>query len=73
MHGKFSIVTNDGENEEEYILDRANKALYIAPVTWRVIKALTDNAVLVVFVSKLFDENDYIREYDEFVDYIKRD
>lgn len=71
MHGTFSIITDDGENSEEYVLDRPNKALYIKPITWRVIKPLTDNAVLAVFVSELYDEYDYIRTYTEFTDRVK--
>ncbi|MEG0836002.1 MAG: WxcM-like domain-containing protein, partial [Christensenellaceae bacterium] len=52
---------------QEYVLDNSCNALYIGPLVWREMYDFSENAVLLVLASEYYDENDYIREYDEFM------
>ncbi len=61
---KFTVETSAG-NREEFLLDAPNKGLYLPPFTWREIQ-FSHNAVLLCLASEHYDENDYIRNYDDF-------
>ena len=63
---KFNINNNLGE-EFEFILDDPSKGLMIPKMYWREI-SFSHNAVLLCIASIEYDENDYIRNYKEFLD-----
>lgn len=71
VHGKCRVILDDGERNEEVVLDSPSKGLYVGPVTWRVIEGITDDYVLLVLASDYYDESDYIRDYNEFKKYIE--
>ncbi len=71
VHGKLSVVVDDGENREEYILDRPDIGLYLPPMIWRIHYKYTIDAVLLVFASHYYDPEDYIREYNQFLHMVK--
>lgn len=54
---------------EQFVLDSPSKGLYIPKLIWRDIQ-FSHNAVLLCIASQAYDENDYIRNYDEFITYI---
>ena len=66
MSGSLKIRCFDGSNEEIYKLNSPNEALYIYPKVWRTTFEHSSDAVLLVLSSLEYDENDYIRDYDEF-------
>ncbi|MDR0811616.1 MAG: FdtA/QdtA family cupin domain-containing protein [Paludibacter sp.] len=61
----FNTENLDG-NKQQFLLDTPNKGLYIPKMTWRDIK-FSHSAVLLCLASELYDENDYIRDYQEFI------
>lgn len=69
--GKIKIALDDGIIKNEYELDNPNKALYIAPLIWHTMEWLENDSVLVVLASELYDENDYIRDYNDFKEKVK--
>jgi acetyltransferase-like isoleucine patch superfamily enzyme/dTDP-4-dehydrorhamnose 3,5-epimerase-like enzyme len=69
--GSVSAVVDDGRNREEYVLDRPDLGLYIPPKTWSIQYKYSADAVLLVFASHYYDADDYIRDYDEFIDLMK--
>lgn len=70
VKGKCSILVDDGQNKETIILDLPQKGLYIGPGIWREMYDFSNDCVLMVLASELYDENDYIRNYDKFIDTI---
>ena len=70
-YGCIEILLSDGTQRESILLDRPNKALLIGPGLWRDMIWHTDNAVLCVAASEHYDEKDYIRDYDAFLQYRK--
>ena len=66
VSGNLKIKCFDGVNENIYELKSPNEAIYIAPKVWRTTFEHSSDAVLLVLSSLEYDENDYIRDYDEF-------
>ena len=65
-YGKIEILLDDGKERASIILDSPQKGLIIEK-EWREILWLQDNSVLCVLASDYYDEDDYIRDYDDFL------
>lgn len=71
VSGKCKIHLDDGKETVEINLDKPYEGLFIENAIWREMYDFSDNAVLMVLASELYDESDYIRNYEEFIEYIK--
>lgn len=67
LGGSCSITVDNGKIKEIYLLDKPNKLLILDAGLWREINNFSANATLVVLASDVYDENDYIRDYHEFI------
>lgn len=67
VSGACKVLVDDGYEKQEFLLDRPNLALKIPPHIWAEQYSKSDNTVLVVACDLPFDENDYIRDYDNFL------
>jgi WxcM-like protein len=65
--GSFDVVLDDGREQQRFHLNRAYTGLYLAPLVWRRIDNFSGGSVCLVLASALYDESDYIRDYDEFL------
>ena len=54
------------------LLDTPNRGLLIESEVWREMYDFSSDAVLMVLASELYDESDYIRNYDDFVQYMQK-
>lgn len=70
VHGSCKVKLDDGKEKEIIKLDCPNKGLFIANNIWREMFDFSEDAVLLVLASELYDESDYIRNYDDFIKYI---
>lgn len=70
-YGSVEVIIDDGKNKEIYLLDAPNKALLILEGIWHKMVWEKENSVLCVAASDLYNEDDYIRDYDEFLKYAK--
>lgn len=68
LRGAVVCIVDDGTQRTEVRLDRPDIALYMPPMTWGTQYQYTADAVLGVFASRPYDSNDYIRQYDDFLD-----
>ena len=71
VKGSCTFVLDDGESKEEIILDNPNQGLYIENLIWREMKDFSEDCVLIVLANKHYDESDYIRDYDKFLEEIQ--
>lgn len=71
VHGSCKILLDNGKEKEIVLLDKPNLGLYIASDMWRVMYDFTEDAVLMVLASTVYNESDYIRNYDEFIEYVR--
>lgn len=69
--GKCKIILDDGKIREEAWLDSSTKGLLIGDLVWREMHEFSADCVLLVLASEHYDEADYIRDYDEFLEYTK--
>lgn len=65
--GGFDLTLDDGTNRRTFRLDRPDEGIYICPMVWRDLSNFLPNTVCLVMASEYYDENDYIRNYDEFL------
>ena len=61
------IKLDNGRETKTVHLEKPYEGLYVAKNMWREMYDFSKDAVLLVFASELFDESDYIRDYDEFL------
>jgi len=68
VHGSLLVAIDDGATRTEYVLDSPNKGLYLPPMVWGVYYGFSQDAVLLVLASDFYDPDDYIRDYDAFLE-----
>jgi len=68
LSGSFDVVLNDGTEKRTYTLNRPNKGLFVVEGVWRELQNFSSGAVCLVIAEDVFDENDYIREFDDFLE-----
>lgn len=70
--GSFTVTLNDGTSTHTYLLNHPYQGLLVDTGTWRTLDDFSSGAVCLVLASELFDEEDYIYDYDEFLKYKQR-
>lgn len=71
LSGSFDVILDNGYDNFKYTLNRSYYGLYIPNGIWRVLDNFSTNSVALVLASTKFDENDYIRDYSEFLKFKK--
>lgn len=67
LSGAFDVVVDDGVNKKTIRLDRSYYGLYIPQGLWRTMENFSTNSFALEFGSILYQEDDYIREYNDFL------
>lgn len=71
IHGNCKIHLDNGHETAEVLLDKPYEGLYVSNNMWREMYDFSPDAVLMVLASELYDESDYIRNYEDFLKYVK--
>ncbi|MCU8069526.1 sugar 3,4-ketoisomerase [Shewanella sp. SM32] len=71
VRGSCRFVLDDGKEKVEVLLDNPAKGLLIESFMWREMYDFSDDCVLMVLADQLYEESDYIRDYDDFIAYAK--
>lgn len=66
-HGKIQVEFTDGKIKQSYLLDDPTKILVIEKGYWREFVSLEEGSILCVGASDVYDEKDYIRNYEEYL------
>jgi hypothetical protein len=69
--GSFDIELDDGNTKKVFTFNRPYKGLLVTPGIWREIINFSSGSICLVLASEKYDEADYIRNYDEFIEYKK--
>jgi len=64
--GSFNITLDDGNLKRTFTLNRPYQGLLVVPGIWRELMEFSSGAICLVLASHCFDENDYLRNYDDF-------
>jgi dTDP-4-dehydrorhamnose 3,5-epimerase-like enzyme len=71
LSGSFDVILNNGEESQKVTLNKPFEGLLINPGIWRELNNFSSGSVCLVIASAVFDESDYIREFEEFLEYRK--
>ena len=71
VHGSCRIHLDNGTDTAEVLLDKPNEGLYISNDMWREMYDFSDGAVLLVLASEHYNEADYIRDYNDFIQMVR--
>ena len=71
VSGKIMVRTDNGTEKDDFLLTRPSHGLYIPPMVWAE-QTYSEDAVSIVMASDIYDEADYIRTYDRFLEELNR-
>lgn len=67
MSGSFDITLDDGKGKKKFHLARSYYGLYVCPMIWREMDNFSSGSVLMVLASNKYSEDDYYRNYEDFI------
>ncbi|MBU3836758.1 MAG: FdtA/QdtA family cupin domain-containing protein [Candidatus Phocaeicola faecigallinarum] len=67
--GSFTVTLDDGNVKRTFHLNRPYQGLYVKPGIWRDLDDFSSGSVCLVLASHPYDEKDYIRNYEDFLEY----
>ena len=74
VSGQSKVKVKDGKgNEAVFSLNRPHTGIYLPKMIWKDMYDFTENSVLLCLASEHYDAEEYIRSYDEFIEYIKNE
>jgi acetyltransferase-like isoleucine patch superfamily enzyme len=72
VRGSCSVLADDGVHRTEILLDAPDTGIYLPPMVWGVQYKYSPDALLLVFASHHYDSDDYIRNYSDFLEEVKK-
>jgi hypothetical protein len=72
ISGSFEFTLDDGYNRQTFFLKKPWQGLYVPPMMWRELNSFSSGSVCFVLASDVYKEDDYYRDYKEFLDDVKR-
>ncbi len=72
VSGSFDVVLKDGKAKQTVTLNQPDKGLLIKNNIWRELENFSSGAVCLVVASAVYNEDDYIRNYSEFLKYVQQ-
>lgn len=70
VHGSCKVILDNGREKETVLLDKPYEGIFIQNYIWREMYDFSPDAVLLVLASEIYDESDYIRDYDRFLRFV---
>lgn len=72
LMGAVKVSLDDGTQSKEYLLNSPQTGLFISEMIWRDLYDFSDNTVILVLTNMIYKESDYIRNYEQFQDILKK-
>lgn len=70
--GSFTVTLDDGTCKRSFVLNRPYQGLYVKPGMWRDLMDFSSGAVAMVLASEIYQKEDYIRDYNVFIEFRKQ-
>src|SRR3990167_6906895 len=67
LSGEFEVILDNGYQKKNYLLNNPQEGLYMGAMLWRELKNFSPGAICLVLASELYDVDDYVRDYNEFL------
>lgn len=71
ISGSFSVTLDNGKEKKTFLLNHPYQGLLIDVNIWRTLDDFSSGAVCLVLASERFEEEDYIRDYNDYLEYVK--
>ncbi len=71
VSGSFTVTLDDGKEKKSFLLNHPYQGLMVETGVWRTLEDFSSGAVCLVLAEDYFDEEDYIYEYTDFLEYVK--
>lgn len=72
VSGSFTVTLDDGQQKNTFLLNHPYQGLLVDTGVWRTLDDFSSGAVCLVLASEPFEEEDYIRRYDDFIRYLRQ-
>lgn len=72
IHGSCKILLDNGKEKKKVFLEKPYEGLYVPNNMWREMYDFSPDAVLMCLASEVYNEEDYIRDYDEFLKFVEK-
>ncbi|MBN1386955.1 MAG: WxcM-like domain-containing protein [Bacteroidales bacterium] len=66
LSGSFDVVLHDGVREYRFYLNRSYYGVFVPKMMWRMLENFSTNSLALIIASTYYDEDDYIRDFEEF-------
>ena len=74
VYGEIEVTLDNGRGDKEsLLLNNPSVGLYVGPSTWRIMKWIKSDSVLLVLASHHYDPRDYIHDYDQFKSWVNKE
>jgi hypothetical protein len=71
LSGSFDVILHNGIEEKKFSLNRSYYGLFVPRMIWRKLNNFSTNSLALILASTTYDENDYIRDFDQFLNIVK--
>lgn len=71
LHGNCKVRVDDGKQKAVFTLSNPNEGLYLSKMVWKEMFEFSKDAVLLVLSNEKYDSEEYIRDYEEFVEEVR--
>ena len=71
VSGSCNVILDNGIEKYKYHLNKPNQGLLVDRLIWREMNDFSEDCILLVLASHYYDENDYIRDYEEYIEKVK--
>ncbi len=72
LKGSCKFIIDNGKERKEVLVNDPTRGLLIGSMVWREMHEFTADCVLMVIASELYDESDYIRDYNQFIEEVNQ-
>ena len=72
VSGSSKVLVDDGRKKEIVVLDKPRMGLYLGPMVWKEMYDFSPDSVLLVLASEHYIDSEYLRDYDEFIEEVKK-
>lgn len=72
VSGSFTVNLDNGHEKKQYLLNRPDQGLFLDTEIWRTLDDFSSGAVCLVLASELYEPEDYLYKYEEFLEYISK-
>jgi len=72
INGSFILNLDDGQTKQKVLLNNPYQGVRLGPLLWHTMEKFSSDCVILVLASDYYEERDYLRNYDDFIKYLKQ-